>query len=649
MCGITGFLNDGTLRKEDARAVLQRMTDAIRHRKPDADGLWQSDDGVVNLGHRRLSILDLSPTGAQPMVSAEGRYVISFNGEIYNFPELRAELEAAGQGFRGTSDTEVLLQGIRQWGVTAILPRLNGMFAFALWDTRDRKLTLARDRFGEKPLYYAWHDGVLLFGSELKALAEHPAFRREINTAALAQLLRFNYVPWPDCIFKNAWKMGPGHVVCIKPGQVPPEPTPFWSLSTMVGQRQLQTVDARDPALIDQLDVTMKRAVLDRMVSDVPLGAFLSGGIDSSTIVALMQAQSARPIKTFTIGFWEAPFNEADDAAQVARHLGTEHHELYLSNRECTDVIATLPRIYDEPFADSSQIPTALVSRFTRKHVTVALSGDAGDEMFGGYNRYVWTARVWPRLARMPRGFRQRLALGIHSFSPAYWEKWFALGNAIVPSRFRVRGGGEKLHKLAQAMGASSVDELYKGFVSQWQNPSEVLVQGTEPLFLSRHIEQIPASIDYIERMMYLDSVTYLPSDILCKVDRASMASGLETRIPFLDNNVVELAWNMPLDVKIHRGVSKWPLRQLLGRYVPEELFSRPKMGFGIPIDSWLRGPLRGWAEEMLDERRLSESGYFNVSVVRHRWSEHLAGRRNHQHLLWIVMMFEAWRREWKV
>jgi asparagine synthase (glutamine-hydrolysing) len=649
MCGITGFITGKPVDRESGLGYLQQMTTALAHRGPDAEGLFLSTDGQVGFGHRRLSILDLSPAGAQPMRTSDGRFVLTYNGEIYNFKDLRKQLQTSGCIFNGGSDTEVLLYAIAAWGVERTLSRLNGMFAFSLWDAKTEELWLARDRFGEKPLYYAWHNQILLFGSELKALAKHPAFRREINPSALAQFLRFNYVPWPDCIFKDAYKLGPGHFLRLKPGQAPGNPVPFWSLSTTIAQRKISPIDAEDPALIDLLDATIGKAVCGRMVSDVPLGAFLSGGIDSSTVVALMQAHSRRPIKTFTIGFWEAPYNEAEEAARVARHLGTEHHELYLSSRECTDVIATLPSIYDEPFADSSQIPTTLVSRFTRKHVTVALSGDAGDELFGGYNRYFWTARVWPRLERMPCWLRHRFAKLIHAFSPAWWERWFDVSNLIVPAKLKVRGGGEKLHKLAMAMDAETVDELYRGFVSQWQNPEEVLINGSEPPFLARHLGALPGSLGSIERMMYLDSITYLPSDILCKVDRASMASGLEARVPFLDNEVVELAWSLPLDVKIHRGIGKWPLRRLLNRYVPEKLFGRPKMGFGIPIDSWLRGPLRPWAEEMLDEKRLKESGYFNVPLVRSRWQEHLSGRRNYQHLLWIVIMFEAWRREWKV
>lgn len=647
MCGITGFLDVAGGNLSAGRVLLQRMTDALRHRGPDGEGFWQSPDGIVNLGHRRLSIIDLTPTGGQPMSTPDGRFVLSFNGEIYNFRELRSELELAGWEFRGSSDTEVLLYGLAQWGVETTLKRLNGMFAFAFWDSREKLLYLARDRFGEKPLYYGWHAGVLLFGSELKALTPHPGFRREIDPEALALFMRFNYVPWPNCIYRNTWKLGPGHFLCVKVGQRPGQPAAYWSLAEAVRTRQLVDLNPRDPALVDMVDEALRRAVRLRMVADVPLGAFLSGGIDSSTVVALMQAQSSRPVKTFTIGFWEAPYNEAHDAAKVARHLGTEHHEFYLSSRECLDVIARLPQIYDEPFADSSQIPTTLVSEFTQKHVTVALSGDGGDELFGGYNRYFWSARIWPSLARMPTGVRRRLAELVWRASPAQWDEWFDLGNRFIPRRLRVRGGGEKLHKLAKGLYAQSATDLYRSFVSQWDPPSAVLMHGSEPPFLEDRIKELPPGLNFVERMMFLDTLTYLPSDILCKVDRASMSAALEARVPFLDNDIAELAWSLPLQTKICNGVGKWPLREVLHRYVPRELFDRPKAGFGIPIGEWLRGSLRTWAEELLSEKNLEESGYFNVEVVRQHWAEHLSGRRNLQHTLWSVLIFLAWKRKW--
>jgi asparagine synthase (glutamine-hydrolysing) len=646
MCGITGFLDSTPGQLAGRRVVLQNMTDMLAHRGPDADGIYQSPDGVVNLGHRRLAIIDLSSAGAQPMHTPDGRYSLCYNGEIYNFAELRQTLTAAGERFRGTSDTEVLLVALARWGMATTLPKLNGMFALALWDERVRKLYLARDRFGEKPLYYAWHNGVLLFGSELKALGRHPAFRKEINREALALFMRFNYVPTPHCIFVNAWKLPAGHYLTVSPGEAPAASVAYWQLHDLAANRQLLTMDAADPALIQMLDDQMRRAVKMRMVSDVPLGAFLSGGIDSSAIVAMMQSQSTRPVKTFTIGFWDTNYNEADDASKVARHLGTEHHEFYVSSRECLEVIERLPQIYDEPFADSSQIPTTLVSQFTRKHVSVALTGDCGDEFFGGYNRYFWSKRIWPKLQRLPLKIRANLANLINRGSPADWDRIFNLTNQILPSKLRVRGAGEKLHKLAAAMNAATPDDLYRSFVSQWQHPGDVLLSNSEPEFIEKQIAAVPSNLGYVERMMYLDMMTYMTDDILCKVDRASMSTGLEARVPFLDNDLVSLAWSMPIDVRIHNGIGKWPLRQVLKKYVPQKLFVRPKAGFGIPIGDWMRGPLREWTEDMLSESSLQLGGHFRPEVVRKQWAEHLSGSFNRQHSLWGVLMFEAWRRE---
>jgi asparagine synthase (glutamine-hydrolysing) len=475
MSGIAGFLaKRGTVRST-SQSLIERMTASLRHRGPDAGGVWQSRDGQVNLGHRRLSILDLTPTGAQPMATHDGRYVVTYNGEIYNFSEIRSELEGLGRRFIGTSDTEVLLHAVAQWGVEPSLRRFNGMFAFALWDEAEQALYLARDRFGEKPLYYSWQNGDFVFGSELKALVEHPSFRREVDPESVALFLRFNYVPWPRSIYRNTYKLGPGQFLRVEPGREPSAPRAYWSLQELVEQRAPLAIDPADPALAEVVDAAMRTAVKLRMVSDVPLGAFLSGGIDSSLVVAMMQLQSSRPVKTFTIGFWEAPYNEAEDAARIAHHLGTEHHELYLSSQQCINLIKDLPTTYDEPFADSSQIPTLLVSEFTRRHVTVALSGDAGDELFGGYNRYFWSQRIWPKLLRMSVSMRRRMASGILDRTPSEWDRVFGFANPVVPAKFRVRGGGEKLHKLARAMDARNSDELYRGFVSQWHDPSKVL------------------------------------------------------------------------------------------------------------------------------------------------------------------------------
>lgn len=647
MCGITGFLTNKPLPAGEGRAVLQRMTNAIRHRGPDADGLWQSADGGCNLGHRRLSIIDLSPLGAQPMVTRSGHCVLIFNGEIYNYPELRADLEKDGQDFRGHSDTEVLLYAIERWGLKATLPRLNGMFAFALWDDREKNLALARDRFGEKPLYYAWHNGVFLFGSELKALMQHPAFRRDVSPGALSGLVNFGYIGNPHCIFEGAQKLRPGHLLVVRAGNEPGEPEAFWRPEDMLAGRGRVSATANPTEMIEELDRLARRAVKQRMVADVPLGAFLSGGIDSSTVVALMQAQSTRPVKTFTIGFWESDYNEAKDAAKVARHLQTEHHEFYLSSRECVDTILRLPEIYDEPFADSSQIPTTLVSEFTRRHVTVALSGDSGDEFFGGYNRYFWAQRLWKRFHTFPIGMRILGRDLIHSVRPQTWERVVSAANHVVPSRYRVRAGGDKLYKLARILDAKTLEAIYRDLVSNAQWTRDVLARGDSTPDPFARWEETGKSLGDIERMMLLDQMTYMTDDILCKVDRASMSTGLEARVPFLDTALTDFAWSLPIEMKVRGGVGKWPLRQVLKRYVPEDLFERPKMGFGIPVGDWLRGPLREWAEDLLRPTRAIEDDWFNRKVVGEAWAAHLSRRRNMTPQLWPVLMFLAWSRKW--
>ncbi len=644
MCGITGFI-DTRVKADVALPLLQKMTRALAHRGPDSEGYWQSPDGAVNLGHRRLAIIDLSPTGHQPMGSTEG--VISYNGEIYNFPELKEDLLRAGADFRGTSDTEVLLRALATWGVEKTLERLNGMFAFAYWRHSDRKLILARDRFGEKPLYYSWQGGRFFFASELKALAEHPGFEREIDRDALAAYVRFNYVPWPHCIFKGVVKLPPGHYVETGLSGVPPASRPYWQLRDMMERRTLDLRNPDDPAVVDDLDRILSKAVGQRMLADVPLGAFLSGGIDSSTVVALMQKQSSRPIKTFNIGFAEKDFDESKHAAAVARHLGTEHYEHRIDSQSCLDVVARLADIYDEPFADSSQIPTTLVSLFTRRHVTVALSGDAGDELFAGYNRYIWAQKYWPLVNAFPRGIRSTIGRSLQGVNPATWDRAVGAANHLLPQRLRVRAAGDKLHKLGSSLSASDLAGLYRGFVSQWQHPSRLIRGASEATTPLDSPGATPAGLNDVEKMMALDLLTYLPSDILTKVDRASMSEGLEARVPFLDNNVVQFAWSLPISIKLHRGVGKWPLRQVLKRYVPAGLFERPKTGFAIPLGEWLRGPLRGWAEDLLEEKALSRDGFFEPAIVRAEWAQHLAGRRNLQHTLWSVLMFQLWRRRW--
>jgi asparagine synthase (glutamine-hydrolysing) len=654
MCGFAGFVGFAQLRAESVRDVAIRMGAAIAHRGPDDIGVWRDDDAEIALVHRRLSILDLSAAGHQPMLSASGRYVIAFNGEIYNHLELRAALEAGSQSppaWRGHSDTETLLAGIERWGVEDTLKRSVGMFALAVWDRRERALYLARDRAGEKPLYYGWQRGVLLFGSELKALKPHPAFVGEINRDAIASQMRLSYIPAPHSIYQGVFKLLPGHLLKIDGRRGAPSinqlqtvrSTPYWSFPSVVEHGLRTRSAASEHELISSLEGLLRDAVRQQMVADVPLGAFLSGGVDSSTVVALMQAQSARPVKTFTIGFDEEAYNEAEHAKQVARHLGTDHTELYVTPEQALGVIPRLPAIYDEPFSDPSQIPTFLVAELTRRHVTVSLSGDAGDELFGGYNRYTLAAKLWGKLAPFPPNLRRYLARALTSVSPAAWSRMLGPIQPVLPAPFRAANPGQLLHKGAAVLACRSLDDLYLKLVSHWDDPASIVLQAQEPHTAVHDGANDFAGVDGVERMMALDFVTYLPDDILVKVDRAAMAVSLETRVPFLDHRVVEFASQLPLAMKLRDGQGKWLLRQVLYKYVPKGLIDRPKMGFGVPIDSWLRGPLRDWAEALLDEPRLRRQGFLEPMPIRTKWQEHVSGKRNWQYHLWDVLMFQAW------
>lgn len=637
MCGIVGYWGGSYV---DA-AVAERMADRIASRGPDDYGVWIDDGAGLALAHRRLAILDLSPAGHQPMTSPCGRYVLVYNGEIYNHPDLRRELEAEGGQFdwRGHSDTETLLAAIRHWGLEGALQRLNGMFAFALWDTRDRTLFLARDRMGEKPLYYGRAGDTLLFASELKALTAHPDWRGEVNRDALALYMRHNYVPAPWSIYRGLAKLPPAHFVVIRDGGAQiGEPQCYWDLGA-VAERGALSAGGDAEALIDALDDLLRDAVGRRMAADVPLGAFLSGGFDSTTVAALMQAQSDRPVKTFSIGFNEAAYNEAVHAKAVARHLGTDHTELYVTPEEAMAVIPRLPAIYDEPFADSSQIPTFLVSQLARRHVTVSLSGDGGDELFCGYNRYVLGYSVWQKLRVLPPSVRRGLARVINH-APG---QTLDAAQRLLPRRLRVANLADRLPKLAEVLAHRDGEAFYRQLVSHWKDPARVVLGASEPETLLSRKDRLPGLPDLRERMMYLDMMSYLPDDILTKVDRASMAVSLEARVPLLDHRLVEFAWKVPTGYKYLHGQGKWLLRQVLYRYVPRHLMERPKMGFGVPIEQWLRGPLRDWAEALLDERRLREEGFFDPAPIRRMWSEHLSGKRRWQYHLWDVLMFQAW------
>jgi asparagine synthase (glutamine-hydrolysing) len=653
MCGIVGYLTATSANVDTRRNVLQKMCDAIKFRGPDSEGIWLSNDTGIGLGHRRLSILDLSPAGHQPMVSASGRFVIAFNGEIYNHLDLRTGLEkisAAGAvDWQGHSDTETLIVGIEAWGLEETLRKSVGMFAFALWDREERELYLARDRMGEKPLYYGYQQGDFLFGSELKALKAHPAFEGEVDRNVITLQLRHNCIPTPYSIYKGIRKLPPGTFLSLSArggrfaARELPEPMTYWSLEDATIRGLESPFDGSDTDAIDALDHLLRDSVKQQMVADVPLGAFLSGGVDSSTITALMQSQSSRPVKTFSIGFNQAGYNEAVYAKAVARYLGTDHTELYVSPQQAMDVIPRLPSLYDEPFSDSSQIPTFLVSQMTREHVTVSLSGDAGDELFGGYNRYLLAHRLWGKLSRLPSRMRRWGVSALTALSPDQWDRILGPIQRFMPEIWRLANLGDKLHKGAGVVGCNSLEALYLGLVSHWDNPSSLVIGGNEPGTLLTVPNPPFSGLGGIERMMARDALTYLPDDILVKVDRAAMSVSLETRIPFLDHRVAEFAWRLPLSMKIRSGQGKWILRQVLYKYVPKELIERPKMGFGVPIDSWLRGPLRDWAESLLDESRLRNEGFFKPAPIRQKWAEHLSGQRNWQYQLWDVLMFQAW------
>jgi len=645
MCGIAGYINsqyNSFLGEE----TLRKMSISLAHRGPDDEGMWFDERVGVALCHRRLSILDLSPTGHQPMISFDERYVIVFNGEIYNYRDLRKELEQLGRSFRGSSDTEVILEACSVWGVEGTIPRLWGMFAIALWDRVERQLILARDRLGKKPLYYGQIDGIFMFGSELKALRAHPAFHSEIDRDALALYLRHGYVPAPYSIYKKVRKLPQGYLAILRPeGSLILKP--YWEARQVIECGLADPSKLSDAEAADELEMLLRDATARRMIADVPLGALLSGGVDSSTVVALMQSQSSRPIKTFTIGFYEDAYNEAEAARKVANHLGTDHTELYVTPNETQAVIPRLAQLYDEPFADSSQIPTFLVCELTRQHVTVGLSGDGGDELFGGYNRYVWAESIWYWLRHVPTPARRCIANLIQSIPPRGWNVAYAAIEPLIPPRLRQRLHGDNLHKLSEWLTVLNEDELYHRAVSQWKKPEEMVIGGREPMtpLLDPSLRQ--SFPNFTERMMYLDLMTYLPDDILVKVDRASMAVSLETRNPLLDHRVVEWVWRLPFSFKNRDGQSKWVLRQVLYRYVPSSLIERPKMGFGIPMDVWLRGPLRDWAESLLEERRLRQEGFFCTELIRHSWDAHLSGRCDEQHRLWIVLMFQAWYERW--
>jgi asparagine synthase (glutamine-hydrolysing) len=637
MCGIAGFIgsswNGGV---DDCEEIARRMASALAHRGPDDEGTWVDAEAGVGLGHRRLSILDLSAEGHQPMHSVDGRYVLTFNGEIYNFQQLRRELENSGHRFRGHSDTEVMLAAFCQWGFLPAVKRFIGMFAFALWDRRAGLLHLARDRAGEKPLYYGRAGRALVFGSELKALRAHPDSCAGIDRHALALLLRHGYIPAPFCIYENTYKLPPGCALTLTPAHCRDRktaaPTPYWSAQSMAEAGIAHPFEGSEQEATDRLQSLLRQSVAQQMVADVPVGAFLSGGIDSSLVVALMQAQSGRRIRSFSIGFEQENYNEAHFAKEVARHLGTDHTELYVQPREVLQVIPKLPCIYDEPFADPSEIPTAVLCQLAREHVKVSLSGDGGDELFGGYNRYLDAERLWNVIGRIPKPFR-KLAPYLKSVARA--------GLKITSGP--VRQMLNRVWNLSDILSASNDRALYQLLMSPNRDPRPWLRNTNEPEIQHDALPAWERLPELLQRMMCLDLVWYLPDDILVKVDRAAMAVGLETRVPLLDHRIIEFAWSLPSSFKQKRTQGKWLLRQVLYRYVPPALVDRPKRGFGAPIAEWLRGPLRDWAEDLLGATRLNQEGFFESRVLRQKWQEHLEGKRDWSLGLWHTLMFQAW------
>ncbi|WP_404297324.1 asparagine synthase (glutamine-hydrolyzing) [Halomonas sp.] len=643
MCGILGFWATGPSTEID-HDLIEHMAQQIENRGPDDAGVWADSAAGLALAHRRLSIIDLSPAGHQPMHSPCGRYVLVYNGEIYNHQDLRDELEQEGGAFdwRGHSDTETLLAALRHWGMQGALERLNGMFAFALWDRAERTLFLARDRMGEKPLYYGHSGDTFLFGSELKALTVHPDWQGEIDRDALTLYLRHNCVPAPWSIYRGIAKLPPAHYVAIRDnGRDRGDPVCYWDLGR-VAEQGVSAAAGEPDALVDELDTLLRDAVGRRMMADVPLGAFLSGGYDSTMVVAQMQAQSKRPVKTFSIGFHEEGYNEAEHAKAVAKHLGTEHTELYVSSEQALAVIPMLPTIYDEPFSDSSQIPTYLVSELARQHVSVALSGDGGDELFAGYNRHVVGPGSWSKAAGMPYPLRKLVGRGIRHLARRDVQRLMH----FLPARKRIPNLANKLEKLGDSLTSKDGVAFYRSLTSHWKDPASVVLNAREPVTSLTLSDDLPDLPGLREQMMYLDQMTYLPDDILTKVDRASMAVSLEARVPLLDHRLVEFAWRVPTECKVRNGQGKWLLRQVLHRYVPSDLMERPKMGFGIPLEHWLRGPLRDWAGALLDEKRLREEGFFDPVLVRRMWEEHVSGKRRWHHHLWSVLMFQAWHEE---
>lgn len=644
MCGIAGYWQTGFV-SEHPQEVLNRMAAALSHRGPDDSGIFHDVRSGIGLAFRRLSILDLSIEGHQPMASASGRYIIVFNGEVYNFEEIRTEIGV--HNWRGHSDTEVMLEAFERWGIEPTVRRFVGMFAFALWDRRESKLHLVRDRLGIKPVYYGRAGSAFVFGSELKAIWQHPEFHGEIDRDVVALYMRHNYVPSPHCIYERMNKLGAGQMLTLDSDSATPKIHSYWSAKEAARRGQRSLVHMSDTQAVEELHQLLLQAVKLRMTADVPLGAFLSGGVDSSAVVALMQTQSRRPVKTFTIGFHEEGYNEAIHAKKVAQHLGTDHTELYLTSEDALNIVPLLPTMYDEPFSDSSQIPTYLVSKLARRSVAVSLSGDGGDELFGGYNRYFLTRRIWNSMKFLPEPVRRALGFFLRALPPGPTDTVLRAARPFLPKALSQMTSAGRIQKFANFLSAKAPQELYYRALSHLDNPCEIVLDANEPSTVRECIAESSAELGIEETMMLTDLVQYLPDDILTKVDRASMAVSLEARVPLLDHRVVEFAWRLPLHLRVGKEGGKRILREILYKYVPRELIERSKMGFGVPVDRWLRGPLTDWAENLLSAANLRDSGFFSVARVLEKWREHRSGARNWQYLLWNILVFQDWYLRW--
>lgn len=649
MCGIVGLLDPRHEREDRLAAMAIRMAENLIHRGPDDAGHWTEPDGTIALGFRRLAVVDLTPLGHQPMTSSNGRWVVVFNGEIYNYRDLRRKLSGEGAAFRGNSDTEVLLASIQQWGVERALGAIEGMFAIGLWDRDRRELHLVRDRFGEKPLYYGWTEGRFTFASELKAIASLPGFTANLDRDAVALYLRRNCIPAPFTVYQGYLKLLPGHMVTIpvesRPGTTP-APRAYWSALVEAESAKLQTLVGSTRELTDGLEKVLLQSVSSRMVADVPVGAFLSGGVDSSLIVALMQKQSTKPIHTFTVGYADHAYDESGEAAAVAHHLGTSHSTLQVSDRDVAELIPQLSGIWDEPFADASQIPVLLLSRLARSAVTVSLSGDGGDELFAGYNRHAWLERMWSRAGTLSPLVRRAVGNGLGHIPHSMINTASSFAK-VLPVRWQIRNPSNKMVKLAKILVTSSPEEAYLTLISHWDSTESMVMGAGEGYSDNLDVLSLRAFSGITERMLLMDLTTYLPDDILTKLDRAAMAVSLETRTPFLDRDVFRFAWRLPMEMKLRENTTKWILREVLYRHVPAALIERPKTGFGLPLGGWLRGSLKPWAEELLGESRLKNQGILDPAPVRRAWQLHLSGRRDLENELWDILVFQAWIDEW--